>query len=54
MEEKVKKENVEKVIQRWKGIKVERMMEGEREKMLRMEEEIGKRVVGKGEEVKEI
>jgi ATP-dependent Clp protease ATP-binding subunit ClpB len=46
VEEAVTPEHVAQVVERWTGIPVDRMLEGEREKLLRMEEELGKRVVG--------
>src|SRR4029078_3884050 len=42
------------VVSRWTGIPVDRMLEGEREKLLRMEEQIAKRVVGQAEAVKAV
>jgi ATP-dependent Clp protease ATP-binding subunit ClpB len=41
-------------VSRWTGIPVDRMMEGEREKLLKMEEQIAKRVVGQPEAVKAV
>ena len=46
VEEAVRPEHIASVVERWTGIPVDRMLEGEREKLLRMEEEIGKRVIG--------
>lgn len=46
VEEAVTPEQVASVVERWTGIPVDRMLEGEREKLLRMEEAIGKRVIG--------
>ncbi|MEO0387588.1 MAG: ATP-dependent chaperone ClpB [Pseudomonadota bacterium] len=46
VEEAVLPEHVAIVVERWTGIPVDRMLEGEREKLLRMEEELGERVVG--------
>jgi ATP-dependent Clp protease ATP-binding subunit ClpB len=51
VEEAVTPEHVAQVVERWTGIPVDRMLEGEREKLLRMEEEIGKRVIGQREAV---
>ena len=42
------------VVSRWTGIPVDRMLEGEREKLLKMEEQIAKRVVGQAEAVKSV
>ncbi len=46
VEEAVRPEHIASVVERWTGIPVDRMLEGEREKLLRMEEEIGNRVIG--------
>ncbi|MEO0914980.1 MAG: AAA family ATPase, partial [Pseudomonadota bacterium] len=46
VEEAVLPEHVASVVERWTGIPVDRMLEGEREKLLRMEEDIGRRVIG--------
>ncbi|MGB0507060.1 MAG: ATP-dependent chaperone ClpB [Pikeienuella sp.] len=46
VEEAVTPEHVAAVVSRWTGVPVDKMLEGERDKLLRMEEEIGKRVVG--------
>jgi ATP-dependent Clp protease ATP-binding subunit ClpB len=45
---------VAQVVSRWTGIPVDRMLEGERDKLMRMEQEIGKRVVGQEEAVKAV
>jgi ATP-dependent Clp protease ATP-binding subunit ClpB len=52
--EAVTADNVAQVVSRWTGIPVDRMLEGEREKLLRMEEELAKRVVGQGEAVQAV
>ena len=52
--EAVTADNVAQVVSRWTGIPVDRMLEGEREKLLKMEEQIGKRVVGQAEAVKAV
>ena len=49
--EAVTPENIAHVISRWTGIPVDKMLEGERDKLLRMEDELGKIVVGQGEAV---
>ena len=46
VEEAVGPQQIAGVVERWTGVPVSKMLEGEREKMLRMEEEIGKRVIG--------
>ncbi len=53
-EEAVTANHVAQVVSRWTGIPVDRMLEGEREKLLKMEDEIGKRVVGQAEAVKSV
>ncbi len=47
-------EEVAKVVAEWTGIPVSRLMESEREKLLRMEEELHKRVVGQDEAVRAV
>ncbi len=51
---KVTDEEIAEIVSRWTGIPVSKMLEGEREKLLRMEEELGKRVVGQREAVKAV
>ncbi len=46
VEEAVRPEQIAQVVERWTGIPTSRMLEGEREKLLHMEEQIGKRVIG--------
>ncbi|WP_193143211.1 MULTISPECIES: ATP-dependent chaperone ClpB [unclassified Meridianimarinicoccus] len=46
VEEAVRPEQIAGVVERWTGIPTSKMLEGEREKLLRMEEELGKRVIG--------
>jgi ATP-dependent Clp protease ATP-binding subunit ClpB len=53
-EEAVTANHVAQVVSRWTGIPVDRMLEGEREKLLRMEEQLGKRVVGQAEAVQSV
>lgn len=48
---KVTDEEVAEVVSKWTGIPITKMLEGEREKLLRMEEALGKRVVGQGNAV---
>ncbi|MFZ0422893.1 MAG: ATP-dependent chaperone ClpB [Xanthobacteraceae bacterium] len=50
-EEAVTANHVAQVVSRWTGIPVDRMLEGEREKLLKMEDALGKRVVGQTEAV---
>jgi len=51
---KVTDEEIAEVVSKWTGIPVAKMLEGEREKLLRMEEAIGKRVVGQEEAVRAV
>ncbi|MDP9056304.1 MAG: ATP-dependent chaperone ClpB [Pseudomonadota bacterium] len=46
LREEVTAEDIGAVVSKWTGIPVERMLTGEREKLLKMEETIGKRVIG--------
>ncbi|WP_070151653.1 ATP-dependent chaperone ClpB [Sphingobium phenoxybenzoativorans] len=54
LREEVTAEDIAGVVARWTGIPVERMMEGEREKLLNMEAEIGKRVIGQADAVRAV
>lgn len=47
--EVVDAEQIAQVVSRWTGVPVDKMLEGEREKLLAMEEALGKRVVGQDE-----
>jgi ATP-dependent Clp protease ATP-binding subunit ClpB len=51
VEEAVTPDHVAQVVSRWTGIPVDKMLEGERDKLLRMEDELAKRVVGQPEAV---
>jgi ATP-dependent Clp protease ATP-binding subunit ClpB len=51
MEEAVTPDHVAGVVSRWTGVPVDKMLEGEREKLLHMEQAIAKRVVGQAEAV---
>ncbi|MEQ9103235.1 MAG: ATP-dependent chaperone ClpB [Rhodothermales bacterium] len=51
LKEEVDSEDIAGIISRWTGIPVSRMLESERAKLLRMEEELAKRVVGQAEAV---
>jgi ATP-dependent Clp protease ATP-binding subunit ClpB len=46
LKEEVDSDDIAEVVSKWTGIPIERMMEGEREKLLKMEERIGQRVIG--------
>ena len=47
--EVVDAEQIAAVVSRWTGVPVDKMLEGEREKLLKMEDELGRRVVGQDE-----
>nr|WP_323781816.1 ATP-dependent chaperone ClpB [Amylibacter sp.] len=46
VDEAVGPEHIASVVERWTGIPVDKMLEGTREKLLRMEDDLGKRVIG--------
>ncbi|MEM9435380.1 MAG: ATP-dependent chaperone ClpB [Pseudomonadota bacterium] len=52
--EAVRPEQIASVVERWTGIPTSKMLEGEREKLLRMEEEIAARVIGQRSAVKAV
>ena len=52
--EVVDDENIASVVSRWTGVPVNKMLEGEREKLLKMEGVIGRRVVGQAEAVEAV
>ncbi|MBN9310242.1 ATP-dependent chaperone ClpB [Devosia sp.] len=54
VEEVVQPTHIAQVVSRWTGIPVDRMLEGEREKLLNMEKELGKRVIGQAEAVEAV
>src|SRR6266850_1174154 len=54
VEEAVTADHVAQVVSRWTGVPVDRMLEGEKEKLLRMEESLAKRVIGQAEAVKAV
>ncbi|KEQ54629.1 ATP-dependent Clp protease ATP-binding subunit ClpB [Sphingobium chlorophenolicum] len=54
LREEVTPEDIASVVSRWTGIPVDKMMEGEREKLLAMEAELGKRVIGQADAVKAV
>ena len=51
VEEAVRPEQIAQVVERWTGIPTSKMLEGQRDKLLRMEEELGKRVIGQKQAV---
>jgi ATP-dependent Clp protease ATP-binding subunit ClpB len=54
VEEAVRPEQIAAVVERWTGIPMSKMLEGEREKLLKMEEELGKRVIGQMQAVQAV
>jgi ATP-dependent Clp protease ATP-binding subunit ClpB len=52
--ETVTAESIAQVVSRWTGVPIDKMLAGEREKLLRMEDELAKRVVGQGEAVQAV
>ncbi|MDF1708830.1 MAG: ATP-dependent chaperone ClpB [Paracoccaceae bacterium] len=54
VEEAVRPEQIAQVVERWTGIPTTKMLEGERDKLLRMEEELGRRVIGQRTAVKAV
>jgi len=51
LDEEVTDSDIASVVSRWTGIPVDKMLEGEREKLLHMEEMLGERVIGQDEAV---
>ncbi|NOR69814.1 MAG: ATP-dependent chaperone ClpB [Methylomarinum sp.] len=51
---KVTEEEIAEVVSKWTGIPVSKMMEGERDKLLRMEAELSQRVIGQQEALKAV
>ncbi len=54
LREEVTADDIAGVVSRWTGVPVDRMLEGEREKLLRMEEVLGKRVIGQADAVRAV
>ena len=54
VEEAVTPDHIAQIVSRWTGVPVERMLEGERDKLVRMEEALAKRVVGQREAVEAV
>jgi ATP-dependent Clp protease ATP-binding subunit ClpB len=52
--ESVRPEQIAEVVERWTGIPTTKMLEGEREKLLKMEEALGKRVIGQRQALKAV
>jgi ATP-dependent Clp protease ATP-binding subunit ClpB len=54
MEEAVTANHIAQVVSRWTGVPVDKMLAGEKEKLLKMEEALSKRVVGQAEAVRAV
>ncbi|CZT36202.1 ATP-dependent chaperone ClpB [Rhizobium sp. 9140] len=54
VQEVVTPDNIAHIVSRWTGIPVDKMLEGERDKLLRMEDELAKWVVGQGDAVQAV
>ena len=54
VQEVVTPDNIAHVVSRWTGIPVEKMLEGQRDKLLRMEDELSQWVVGQGDAVQAV
>ncbi|OYU16588.1 MAG: ATP-dependent chaperone ClpB, partial [Rhodobacteraceae bacterium PARR1] len=54
LREEVTEEDIAGVVSRWTGVPVDKMMEGEREKLLQMEQILGKRVIGQSQAIEAV
>ncbi|MEO1014207.1 MAG: ATP-dependent chaperone ClpB [Pseudomonadota bacterium] len=54
VQEVVDSEHIASVVSRWTGVPVEKMLEGERAKLLRMEEALGARVIGQADAIESV
>ncbi len=54
VDEVVTTDHIAQIVSRWTGVPVDKMLEGEREKLLKMEEELARRVVGQKEAVRAV
>ena len=54
LRDKVTEEEVAKIVSRWSGVPVSKLMEGEREKLLRLDEILHRRVIGQDEAVRKV
>lgn len=54
LSEAVTADDIAAIVSRWTGIPVDRMLQGEREKLLRMEQELGKLVIGQADAIKAV
>jgi len=54
LREEVNEDDIAAVVSKWTGVPVDKMLQGEREKLLKMEEAIGKRVIGQAQAVEAV
>ncbi|MDE8652618.1 ATP-dependent chaperone ClpB [Novosphingobium album (ex Liu et al. 2023)] len=54
LREEVTEDDIAGVVSRWTGVPVEKMLEGERDKLLKMEQVIGERVIGQAQAVEAV
>ncbi len=54
LKEEVDEEDIAKIVSKWTGIPVSKLLEGEKEKLIHMEERLAKRVVGQEEAIKAV
>ncbi len=54
LKEEVTEDDIASVVSKWTGVPIEKMMQGEREKLLKMEEVLGKRVIGQEKAVEAV
>jgi len=54
LREEVTEDDIASIVSRWTGVPVDKMMEGERDKLLKMEQAIGKRVIGQEQAVEAV
>ena len=54
LREEVTEDDIASVVSRWTGIPMDRMLEGEREKLLQMEETLGQRVIGQNQAIEAV
>jgi ATP-dependent Clp protease ATP-binding subunit ClpB len=54
LEEEVSAEHIAEIVAKWTGIPVQRMLEGERERLTKLEDELGRRVIGQAQATKAV
>ncbi|MTI09956.1 ATP-dependent chaperone ClpB [Curvivirga aplysinae] len=54
IDEEVRDQDIAAVVSRWTGVPVDKMLEGEREKLLAMESNLSRRVIGQGEAIEAV